>query len=349
MLLIPNLMKLSSLYSEIKSIIHEIERINKVFFPKLYNAIIALSNKINALSSRIDIKQAEYQTFKRIHHKELRDYDIYKARNRNTINVHDEYLQLHPEFKIIYNEKNRYEREEELTTELKRLKQFKTQLSRCSQLICDYGLASCDEFLSTDYNRAQELLSISDGSFVLSKDKKRLFKYKTNLQPKSVSLPDTIKVICENAFSNNSIIEKIKLPLSLKKIGCCVFQCCYNLQEIVFPNSIEEMGTDNFFACKSLKRVVLSSSMNEIPSWSFNNCSSLTQITIPPSIKKIGDGAFSNCSSLSDIKFHSSIDEIGDKVFEGCENLKRIYVPYSSIEKFKKLLEQYKDKIVGIH
>ena len=349
LLLVPNLIKLSNLYSDIQSIIHEIEVINREFFPKLHNTIVTLSNKISSLSCKIDCIQREFVTFKRNNFKSFRDYDRFKAINSKNLNVLHDYIRLHPDFEIIYNKRNMYEEDiEKLTNEQKRLSKFKTQLSRCAQLICDYGLASCDNYLSTDMNRAQELLSVSDGTFVTSKDQKRLFKYKNMQHSKSVLLPDTIKVICGNALSNNGEVETIKLPIHLKKVGDCCFQCCYNLREVLLPNSLEEMGTDNFYACRSLKRVVLSSSMKEIPSWSFQNCCSLNQIIIPPSIKKIGSGAFRGCSSLISINLPTSIEEVGDDVFKECINLKKIFVSKSSIFKFEKLLWQYKNKLIGV-
>ena len=349
LLLVPNLLKLSSLYSEIQSIIHEIEHINSEFFPKLHNTIVTLSNNINSLSCRIDCIQREFNTLKRNNFKSFRDYEEFKVSNRENINVFHDYISLHPEFEAIYNKRNKYNEEiEELTNEQKRLSKFKIQLSRCAQLICDYGLASCDNYLSTDMNRAQDLLSVSDGTFVTSKDQKRLFKYKNTQHSKSVLLPDTIKVVCGNALSNNCSIETIKFPVLLKKIGDCCFQCCYNLREVILPNSLEEMGTDNFYACKSLKRVVLSSSMKEIPSWSFQNCSSLNQIVIPQSIKKIGNGAFRGCSNLISINLPPSIEEVGDNVFAECDNLRKIFVHKNSKLKFEKLLWQYKDKLIEV-
>ena len=349
LLLIPNLMNLCNLYPEIRSIIHEIERINKVFFPQLHSAIVTLSNKINFLSNKVDSIQVEYSIFTRNNYQQFRDYDIFEARNRENDNVFGVFIKLHPEFEVIYNKRNKYKEEiDKLTNELKRLSKFKNQLSRCAQLICDYGLGSSDDYLSTDVTLAQNLLSITEGCFVMSKDRKRLFKYKTSVQTDRVLLPDTIKVICDTAFINNAQIECIKFSPNLKIIGICGFQCCYNLREIVLPNSLVEMGTDNFYSCKSLKRVVLSSSMKELPSWSFQNCSSLNEIVIPQSIKKIGDAAFKGCTSLNSMNFPSSIEEIGNNVFEGCDNLKRIYVPNNSIEKFKKILGQYKEKLVGV-
>ena len=349
LLLISNLTKLCSLFPEIKSIIHEIEHINKEFFPKLHNAIVTLSHKIKSLSNKVDSIQTEHSTFKRKNYRHFRDYDIFRARNRDNLNVYGEYIKLHPEFEAIYDKRNNYKEEiERLTDELKRINNYMTLLSRCAQMICDYGLASCDDYLSTKVNRAQELLSVSVSSFMMSNDHKRLFKYKPNQQSKIIVIPKTTKVICDNAFSNNSLIERIVFPAQLKKIGSHAFQCCYNIQEIVIPNSVEEIGADNFFACRSLKKVILSSSMNEIPSWSFDNCPSLKQIVIPPSIKKIDIGAFRNCRSLCSIDLPSSIEEVGDNIFEGCEKLKKIIVHKNSLLKFENLLWQYKDKLIGV-
>lgn len=350
LLLIPNLMKLCSLYSEIKSIIHEIERINREFFPQLHTTIVTLSNKIESLSNKVDSIQTEYNTFKSNNYRHFRDYNIFKDRNRDNLNVYGDYIKVNPEFEVIYNKRNIFEEEiKELTNELKRLHRFKTQLSRCAQLMSDYGLASSDDYLSTGINRAQELLSVEDDSFKMSKDKKRLFKYRSDLKHIKVTIPETTKVICDNAFSNSSTIECILFPAHLKKIGSCGFQCCYNLQEIVLPNSLEELGTDNFYDCKSLKKVVLSSSMKDIPSWSFLNCTSLNQIVIPSSIKEIGNGAFKGCCSLSSIKLPSSIEKVGDNIFEGCVKLSKIFVPHNSKSKFEKILCQYKDKLIGVN
>ena len=346
LLLIPNLKKLCSLYPSIKSIIEDVEELNREFFPKLDSAIKTITDKITSLCDKTDNIQKEYNAFKNKHYREFREYDSFKARNRDKINVLGEFIKIHPDFEIIYNRKNRYNNEiGELTIELKRLIKFKTQLSRCAQRICDYGLVNItnDDFLSTD----KGLFSYVDGEFEMSKDRRRLFKFNNCHHSLNVTIPPTVRVICDNVFSNNFQIKDIKFPYHLKKIGTCVFQCCQNLQEIVLPNSVTEMGTDNFYACKSLKRVVLSSSMKEIPSWSFNNCSSLEQVVIPRSIKKIGNGAFKGCSSLISLSLPSSIEEIGDNIFENCEKIKKIYVPKNSKERFEKLLWQYKDKLIG--
>ncbi len=348
--LIPNLKKLCCLYDRIQPIIDDIERLNRDFFHKLDDAINSLSKKIDAVSNRIDEIQTEYDLFRREHHQDFSDYRRFLNRNKNMVNVCCEYFILHPEFKILFNQDNEYKKEiESLTIEYNRLIKFIDQLKRCAQRICDYGLVSStnDNYLSTQVSDL-ELFSLIDGDFIMSKDKRRLYKLKKN-QKVNIVIPDTIKVICDNALSNNGHIQRIHFPNGLKVIGSCCFQCCSDLQEIVLSNSVETIGTDNFYACKSLKRVVISSSMKVIPSWSFNNCTSLEEIVIPHSIRRIGDSAFKGCSSLISIKLPDSIDDVGNNIFEGCEKLLKIYIPKNEKTKFEKILWQYKDKLVGIN
>lgn len=351
LLLIPNLKKLSSLYESINAIIDEIEEINKIFFSSLDKSISLLSEKIITKEMLSKHLEDDYHSFRFRNHKEFEEYRKYKNANREIVDVYFLFITEHPQFDELNKKNNDYlNRIESLNNEIKRLNQFMTQLSRRAQRICDYGLVTItnDNYLSTEVS-GFELFSFIDGEFVLSKDKRRLFKLSIFQRGKNVVIPKTIKVICDNALSNRNIIQTVHFPIGLKVIGSCCFQCCYDLQEIVLPNTVVEMGSDNFYACTSLKRVVLSSSMNEIPSWSFNNCTSLDQIVIPRSIKKIGSGAFKGCSSLHSITLPSSIEEVGDNIFADCNNLKKIYIKKSAMHIFERLLWQYKDKFIGIN
>ena len=59
----------------------------------------------------------------------------------------------------------------------------------------------------------------------------------------------------------------------------------------------------------------------------------------------IGRNAFENCSVLSEVTFKSTIiGSIGTYVFKGCKNLKRINVPDSAMDKYKRLLPKHLHK-----
>ena len=63
----------------------------------------------------------------------------------------------------------------------------------------------------------------------------------------------------------------------------------------------------------------------------------------------IGKMAFAECPSLNEVTFKSTIiGSIGTSVFKGCKNLKRINVPVSAMDTYKRLLPKYlHKKLVG--
>lgn len=94
----------------------------------------------------------------------------------------------------------------------------------------------------------------------------------------TVSVPDGIKTIGEEAFLNNTEMTVIKLPASLEKISYAAFSGCNHLKEVVVPNSVEEIGTA-----------------------AFCNCTELNKFDIGKGTKKIGTGLFTGCESLGTI------------------------------------------------
>ena len=350
LLLIPNLEKLCSLYSEIKSIIGKIECINSEFFPQLHNAIVSLSDKINTLSEKIESLQITFRVFRSHNYRILRDFEVFESRNRNGINAFGEYVKQHPEFKGIYKKNNEYKEEiEALQNEHKRLSSFKAQLSRCAQMIVDYGLADTysEDYLSTSVTLRQNLLFVVEKKFKMSKDKRRLFKYLEGLSSNKVIIPDTIKVICDNSVTGIQG-QELKLPLGVKKIGYSNFQRCNNLKEVRIPDTVVEMGTDAFYNCKSLQKVYLSNSLQKISRFSFNECTSLDNIVIPDSVKIIERGSFMNCTSLRVVTLPNSIELIEDRAFSGCKSLRTIRIPFGTTDKFKRMLPEFKGKFVEL-
>ncbi|MBQ7798991.1 MAG: leucine-rich repeat protein [Oscillospiraceae bacterium] len=82
--------------------------------------------------------------------------------------------------------------------------------------------------------------------------------------------------ISEKAFSNNSVLE-----------------------EVVIPNSVKNCEYRAFYKCGSLKKVTMSENMETIAQGMFEGCSQLTEINLPKSIKSIGSKAFSSCTKLN--------------------------------------------------
>ena len=104
--------------------------------------------------------------------------------------------------------------------------------------------------------------------------------------------------------------------------------------------------------------IYIPDSVTSIGERAFSRCESLTSIHIPDSVTYIGEGAFSYCKSLISIYIPDSVTciaeiatffghaIIGVDAFSGCAALTSIIIPIGTIEKFEKLLPDYKDKLV---
>lgn len=83
--------------------------------------------------------------------------------------------------------------------------------------------------------------------------KTMLFQYIGN--DKTVTIPDGIKTIGSEAFSNQSV-ETVVCPDSLVIIMPKAFICCENLTSITIPNKLTEIREDAFWGCGKLKTFV---------------------------------------------------------------------------------------------
>lgn len=94
----------------------------------------------------------------------------------------------------------------------------------------------------------------------------------------TVSVPDTVKIIGEEAFADNTYMTSVKLPANLEKISYAAFSGCNNLKSVVIPDNVTEIGIA-----------------------AFANCTALTSANIGKSTKTFGIGVFTGCSELSSV------------------------------------------------
>ena len=96
-------------------------------------------------------------------------------------------------------------------------------------------------------------------------------------------------------------IKSVSLPDGLTSIGNNAFSGCTSLTSVTIPDSVTYIGYDAFFGCTSLTSVAISDSVTSIGYDAFSGCTSLSSVTIPDSVTSIGNGAFSGCTSLTAI------------------------------------------------
>ncbi len=133
----------------------------------------------------------------------------------------------------------------------------------------------------------------------------------------TITIPDTVTSIGENAFKDCTSLTPITIPDSVTSIGASAFEGCTGLTSVTIPDSVTSIGDSAFKGCpietatipalaanhinnSQLKTVTITSG-ERINERAFSGCASLTAITIPDSVTSIGSGAFFDCAGLKDV------------------------------------------------
>ena len=172
------------------------------------------------------------------------------------------------------------------------------------------------------------------------------FKYTTSL--KSVSIPNSVTSIGDNAFESSGITS-VHLPNSVTHIGESAFYASQLSATLTIPTTVTEIGNQAFGYCSKLSKVLYnairaeydnnnsgvgflySSSVNtiiignevkKIPAFAFANIDNIEIITIPESVTYIGEFAFSQCHLLTEVNYNATnVSYCGISPFNGCNKL----------------------------
>ncbi len=141
------------------------------------------------------------------------------------------------------------------------------------------------------------------------------FKDKTKIR--SVTLPDTIISIENQAFFNCSALTTINIPDSVTTIGRQAFAGC-GFTTIDLPVGLKTIGSGAFHGCKNLTEIKIPYGITEISSECFKNCANLVNVDIPSSVVTIGDYAFNYCVKLENVVIPYGVKRISDYAFYRC-------------------------------
>ena len=151
----------------------------------------------------------------------------------------------------------------------------------------------------------------------------------------SVTIPDTVLTINQEAFYNCSNLSSVKLSDSLATLGDLAFAHCYSLTSIEIPASLKDADDyiynyeGPFYKCSSLKNVTIENGTTKIVDHLFAGCTGLESIEIPDTVTEIDEHAFNGCSNLSSVKLSESLVFLGAMSFAECTSLTSIEIPVS--------------------
>ncbi len=172
-----------------------------------------------------------------------------------------------------------------------------------------------------------------------------------------VTIPNSIKIIGDNAFYGCQSLKKVTIPDSVTAIGKQAFSCemiissnnssyssmdgvlfnreqstliCYPQSKIdtsyTIPNSVITIASKAFADCNNLCSITIPGSVSIIRERAFDSCKNLSTLVMQDGITTIEEDAFFWCTALQDVSIPGSVDTIADSAFYGCQNLTSVTI-----------------------
>lgn len=187
------------------------------------------------------------------------------------------------------------------------------------------AFTNCSNLTSFTVGDNNKYFKSIDG-VLYSKDEKTLIAYPSSKNLDNYIVNDNTTTIQNSAFYGNKVLETIKLPNKLKKIGALSFYNTKSLKSIEIPKKVSNIGSEAFYGSVSLSNVTLKGTKT-ISKNAFAECESLTSVKLSDSLTEIKANAFENCTTLKNIDLPDSIEIMGASVFRGCISLNKITIP----------------------
>lgn len=143
----------------------------------------------------------------------------------------------------------------------------------------------------------------------------------------TVSLPETLTTIGNNAFTWCQNLGSVSLPEAVTTIGKGAFASCGSLTSVTLPTTLTEIGDYAFSYCIWLPSISLPETITALGKYAFEGCEKLTEVNFPANLATIGNGAFSKCTGLTSVSLPETIVEVCDSTFTGCTALASITLP----------------------
>lgn len=151
------------------------------------------------------------------------------------------------------------------------------------------------------------------------------FAFSFNTGITSVVIPLTMRVIGEGAFQGCTKLFSVSFRMTkLEEIGNSAFEGCSILGSISLPATVERIG-DWAFAGTALSSIGIPASVEYLGKNAFLGCTKMTVASIKTTLKKIPDGLFSRCTSLTNVAMteenRNKIESIGKAAFFSCSKM----------------------------
>ena len=154
----------------------------------------------------------------------------------------------------------------------------------------------------------------------------------------SITVPEGVKYINDDAFSGYKKLERVILPDSIVYIGDDAFRSSSNLAyinsdvegKVVMPKNLQYYGESIFAYDDKINAFEFPQQINYIQDWTFYATEGFSNLTIPGQFEYIGEGAFAD-SEIENLTIEDGVKIIKDDAFEMNESLKKVNLADSVI------------------
>ena len=152
--------------------------------------------------------------------------------------------------------------------------------------------------------------------------------YRNTLLTGTLTLPEGLVSIGEQAFAHVDITGELNIPSSVKTIGNGAFNRCSGLNSVVFASSEDlTLGNGVFRGCTELTSVALPDGLTAIPDMLVEGDTKLSTLELPAGVTSIGDWAMHDCAALTgELRIPDGVTHIGPLAFQN--------TGYTSIKSF---------------
>ncbi|MGN1033473.1 MAG: leucine-rich repeat protein, partial [Intestinibacter sp.] len=164
-----------------------------------------------------------------------------------------------------------------------------------------------------------ESITIPEGVKVIGED-----AFSSCYELKTINIPSTVTTIDSFAFSDEVSLEKIVIPDNVSELGVGIFAMSESLKEVTLPSNLESIPVGTFLYCDSLQKIDIPDSVTTIEEYAFAG-TGFAEFTVPDTVKNIGANAFAACENLVKVTIPKSVTQIGEGIFELCEKEVTIY------------------------
>ena len=148
-------------------------------------------------------------------------------------------------------------------------------LSESVEKIGNSVFLGCTSLLEINVAEGNQHFSYENG-ILFDKSKETLICYPA-AKAGSYTIPDSVTVIKESAFSDAVALTGIIFHSGVTEIGSSAFSGCIGLTNVIIPEGMTSIGHTAFAGCAQLVSVTLPNSMRNMGNGVFNGCPKLTQ------------------------------------------------------------------------